>query len=628
MNWFGNLALTYDNVKDIIGVPDEKGNVLLPAGHMTKKTDIIAIIDGNGNFRHAEYSPKEIVIPCTEDSASRSGTAVFPHPLHDELGYLCYDEKKRTEYFKLLEDWHDRQPKVRAVYNYLIKGTLLEDLRKSGIIVDKEKLNPLKNNGQKKADKELQNELYKQFVRFSVEIPDDLTPHLWDDATVAEAWQNYLAEKGGGVFGPCYVTGKESTLTFKHPKGINSSTYGAKLISCNDETNYTYRGRFTEAEQANAISTEASGKAHAMLKYLIATQGYKCDTQAIVAWSIDNGKPALNPFAASDELLGEDDTQTTDTDVLIKARGTLATDYAKKLRDALCGLGNANELRDVTRQVAVIAVDAATTGRMSVTFYQHMRENEYIERIVRWHEECRWWFRKGKYEYISAPKVDRIIEAVYGEPKGEGYKKIQKQARERMLHVIIRGEQIDRGWINAAVNRVSNPFSYSKADGGWDKSKWENATGVACAMTRKYYIDKKEVFSLELDKNCRDRSYLYGRLLAIADKIESHARFLQTGKDDTDKRPTNAVRYMSAFAAKPFRTWTLIFGMINPSIQRLNGAEWYQQQIDEIMSKFKEGDFESDKPLDGRYLLGYSHQRRKLYNKDKEEQKDESVEEN
>jgi CRISPR-associated protein Csd1 len=46
------------------------------------------------------------------------------------------------------------------------------------------------------------------------------------------------------------------------------------------------------------------------------------------------------------------------------------------------------------------------------------------------------------------------------------------------------------------------------------------------------------------------------------------------------------------------------------------------------MSKFKEGDFESDKPLDGRYLLGYSHQRRKLYNKDKEEQKDESVEEN
>lgn len=614
MNWFGNLALTYDNVAEIVGVPDNKGNVLLPLCHITKKTDIIVIIDGDGNFRHAEHSPKEIIIPCTEGSANRTSDNA-PHPLHDELGYLCYDENKRKEYFKQLENWHDRHPKVRAVYNYLIRGTLLDDLRKYGITVDRENQNLFKKDGKKKTEKELEDELCKQFVRFSVEIPGDLVPHLWEDVTLFRAWQSYLAEKDKGITELCYVTGKKSTLTYKHPKGINSSTYGAKIISCNDSENFTYRGRFAKPEQANAISAEASGKAHAMLKYLIATQGYKCDTQAIVAWSIDTGKPALSPFAASDEFFGDDDTQTTDTDTHKNARGTLATDYAKKLRDAFGGLGKPGILRNITRQVAVIAVDAATTGRMSVTFYQHMRENEYVERVIRWHEECCWWFRKGKNEYISAPSVDRIIAAVFGEPKGEGYKKIQKQARERMLHVIIRGEQIDRGWINAAVNRVSNPFSYNKADGGWDKSKWEKATNVTCAITKKYFIDKKEVFSLELDNGCRDRSYLYGRLLAIADRIESHARFLQTGKDNTDKRPTNAVRYMSTFAAKPFRTWSLLFGLINPSIQRLDGAEWYQQQIDEIMSKFKEGDFESDKPLDGRYLLGYSLQRRKIYNK-------------
>ncbi len=42
-----------------------------------------------------------------------------------------------------------------------------------------------------------------------------------------------------------------------------------------------------------------------------------------------------------------------------------------------------------------------------------------------------------------------------------------------------------------------------------------------------------EAFSLELDTSCNDRSYLFGRLLAIADKIESYARYLQTGGDDT-----------------------------------------------------------------------------------------------
>ena len=119
---------------------------------------------------------------------------------------------------------------------------------------------------------------------------------------------------------------------------------------------------------------------------------------------------------------------------------------------------------------------------------------------------------------------------------------------------------------------------------------------------------------MELDKTCTDRSYLFGRLLAIADRLEGHSRYLQQGDGGTDKRPTNAVRYISAFSSKPLRTWKLIFEQLNPYIQRLDGAEWYQRQIDEIMSLF---DFEglSDKPLDGKYLLGYSLQRRAMINK-------------
>ena len=627
MNWFNNLVLTYDNVSDIVGIPDAKGNVLLPPNHMTMKTDIHVIIDGDGIFRHAEYSDAVIVIPCTEDSSTRAGSAVFPHPLHDQLGYICFDEKKRKAYFEQLAAWQDRHPKVSAVYKFLMRGTLLDDLRKSGITVDKDNLHQYKKNGDKKTDKELQDEIYRLFLRFSVQIKGDRIPHLWEDDTVSKAWQDYLAENGKSVNQLCYVSGKESPITSKHPKGINPTTNGAKLISCNDSSNYTYRGRFTKPEQANSISAEASGKAHAMLKYLIASQGYKCNTQAIVAWATDTGKAALNPFAATDELFGEEDTQVTDTDKHIGAQEILATDYAKKLRNAIYSTGNADKLRNATRHIAVIAVDAATTGRMGVTFYENMRENDYIERIICWHKECCWWLKNNGNEYVSAPGADRIIAAVYGEPKGEGYEKIKKQARERLLHVIIRGEKIDRGWVRAAVNRVSNPFSYDKADGGWDKSSWGTAISVTCALVRKYFIDKKEEFSLELEFDCSDRSYLYGRLLAIAEKIESHARFLQNGKDDSEKRPTNAVRYMSAFSAKPFRTWTLIYSLINPSIQRLDGAEWYQRQIDDIMSRFEKGEFESDKPLDGKYLLGYSLQRRYLYNNknNKEEQGNESV---
>jgi CRISPR-associated protein Csd1 len=360
---------------------------------------------------------------------------------------------------------------------------------------------------------------------------------------------------------------------------------------------------------------------------LIAKQHNNCDSQAVVAWATDNGGAMPDPFADSYGLV--DEGPQTENEKLTEAQDGLGADYAKRFRDAHRGMGNAQSLVNFNRRAAVMAVDAATTGRMAITFYQDLPQNEYIERLIKWHDSCKYWFRRDGRDIIQAPSVFKIITAVYGEPKGEGYAKIQKQARLRLLRNIVCAEPFERGWVVAAANRVSNPFSYDKQDGGWDKPAWEGALNVTCAITRKFYNDvakkdkenqeengkkeEEEAFKLALDTKCEDRDYLFGRLLAVADRLESHARFLQVGRDDTDKRPTNAVRYMTAFAVKPVRTWKVIVGQLNPYIQRLNGAEWYQQTIDDIMALLS--DSFDDSPLDGKYLLGYSHQRRALFNK-------------
>ena len=614
MSWFRNLSDTYDRLSDIIGIPDNDGNILLPPYHWSVNTHICVTIDGDGNFRNAEAIKQNIPIPCTEDSSSRSGKSTFPHPLHDQIGFLALDENKRFAYLAQLEKWSAHHPKVNAVFKYVSHNTLISDLRMSDIKTDDPKL----------------------FVCFSVEYsPDDRTPHLWMDNTVAAAWHEFCETSQTKDFSLCYVTGNTEAIRSKHPKGINPSVNGAKLISCNDESNYTYKGRFMKSWQANAVSVKASHQAHAMLKYLIATQGYKCDTQAIIAWAVDDGHPAIAPFNSSigiiDSLGAYEDTVVTvqtGTDKLIAAQGIVERDYAKTLCNTLIGYDNTARLRDNNRHIAVIAVDAATTGRMSVTYYQDMPEKDYIIRITEWHLSCRWHFRNKEASYVSAPGVDRIIAAVFGEPKGESYYKIKKQARERLLHSILNGERIDKGWVNAAVQRVSNPFSFDKQDGGWDIYRWEAAVGVTCAISRKHYLDMKEELSLELETRYTNRDYLYGRLLALADRLESRARYLQTGKNDTDKRATNAVRYMSAFAAKPFRTWRLIYDQLSPYVQRLNGAEWYQRQIDEVMSLFPEGEFENDKPLNGKYLMGYSLQRRALYIKIDEEETENAEQKN
>ena len=66
------------------------------------------------------------------------------------------------------------------------------------------------------------------------------------------------------------------------------------------------------------ISIEASGKAHAMLKYLIATQAYQCDSQAIAAWAVDSG--AAQPGIFEDSLGIYANAIKTERDILIEAQ--------------------------------------------------------------------------------------------------------------------------------------------------------------------------------------------------------------------------------------------------------------------------------------------------------------------
>jgi len=75
-------------------------------------------------------------------------------------------------------------------------------------------------------------------------------------------------------------------------------------------------------------------------------------------------------FADSDEAVEE--VIKTRSEMIDDAWNELEHDYSVKLRTALTGKGNALSLQNNIRRVAIISVDAATTGRMGVTFYQDL----------------------------------------------------------------------------------------------------------------------------------------------------------------------------------------------------------------------------------------------------------------
>jgi len=109
--------------------------------------------------------------------------------------------------------------------------------------------------------------------------------------------------------------------------------------------------------------------------------------------------------------------------------------------------------------------------------------------------------------------------------------------------------------------------------------------------------------SLEKERNTRD--YLYGRLLAIAERIEAVA--LSVGGEN---RPTTAARLMQRFADRPYSTWRNIELGLQPYMQRLQSSRPgflvnRKKELDAVMAAFQIDDFCSEKPLSGEFLLGY-----------------------
>lgn len=122
---------------------------------------------------------------------------------------------------------------------------------------------------------------------------------------------------------------------------------------------------------------------------------------------------------------------------------------------------------------------------------------------------------------------------------------------------------------------------------------------------------------MALDVNCRDKNYLYGRLLAVADRVEY--RTFDAEKDSG--RVTNAKRYMNVFSQRPFDTWKVIEENLQPYFSKLKVAErkYYENLMDEICQLFEEETFKENTKLDGLYLLGFHSQSYQLKNYKNEE---------
>ena len=130
---------------------------------------------------------------------------------------------------------------------------------------------------------------------------------------------------------------------------------------------------------------------------------------------------------------------------------------------------------------------------------------------------------------------------------------------------------------------------------------------------------------MALEPDRKDRSYQFGRLLAVFEKAEA-----DTYQKDED-RETNAIRMQAVFVRTPLHVAMSVEQQLEKAyFPRLSPGSrgFYKKLIGEIMEQIHEfSEEEWNRPLGDSYLMGYYLQRNELYksrkDNDREEKNDE-----
>lgn len=599
MSWLTELEKVYDNMID--KKTDDKP---APIYHISNNASVTVVLDGKGNFIKAELidaksKDRVTTMPCTDSCASRS-SGDDPYPLCDKREYVYGDTEKHGMYMNLLKSWACSafaNDKVKAVYTYAAKGTLAEDLKRSGIAADD----------------------VSDFIRWSVELPGDTKPELWKDEVTQNSWIQYYnsnafdeyckvqftdkkdREKRIRETGLNYTDGSSTKIAAYHPAKIRHGGDKAKIISSNDTQNYTFRGRFLTDKEACQVGADATQKAHCALRWLIRRQGESLgDGLSVVTWNAAGDKlPSIVEGSGIFDY-GVDFAEESKTQ---KKEYKPAEEFAYAMNKRLVGYyGDTGNPQNI--MILVIKEATPGQGRASIALYRELQNTDIVRALNNWYDGLLWyrsywqWNKDGNVKHyihsIGTPSPKEIAECAYGERVKPN--QIEKTV-QRLLPCILDGSAIpfdlEQQCIQSASKLLTLDTSYKR----------DFVLETACAVYKYNRNRIKEEYQLALEENRTSRDYLYGRLLAVAHQEERAAL-----KEMDQNRETNALRYMQQFALRPASTWKLLYtDKLKPYRRHLKPglAEWFEQRLQDISALFTADDYNSDSPLSGEYLLGY-----------------------
>lgn len=635
MSWAQELYQVYENNYG-------KDDSLQPIFHAKKPVHIEVTLSEEGIFQSARLiEDKEdsvTIIPITKTSEGRTSSTSSPHAITDSLFYMAgdyknyvskkkadgkenkkVDNKYHDDYKNNLNKWAESEnshPSVRAISAYINKGCLVKDLIESSILHLDEATQLIKED----------EKILKTFpedirIRFRINYRDlSLESRTWKDKSLYESHiKNILSENGKNEL--CYATGIIDDSTYNHPKSILQSCSNGKLISSNDDNNFVYRGRFNNKEEAFSVGIVFSQKMHIALKWLIQKQGVSVDSMSVIIWQ--SNMKTLPGILDAEDLDFDEDELIEDIDTEESASETMSI-FKKGLKDAIWGSKNNDDVSSILNEngkavIMILDAPAVTGGRISISLYDELALSDYLSNLKNWHLTTaltRYSYKQNK-SVLRSVSIYEIADCAYGteqETKIVCDPKFKKDIILRLIPCVTEGKSIPTDIVKNLVNKAGRPSSYQKT------YNWNKVLEVTCGVLKRNKIlkNKQEDYQMAIDKQCKNRDYLFGRLLAVAEVAE------KSTYEKDDKRTTNAHRYFEEFSNHPHKTWGWIHKRLVPYLNKMERwqREYYEGMIEEVTNLFDPADYSNDKKLGSDYLLGYYCQINEIYQKKETKNKD------
>ena len=518
-------------------------------------------IGKNGKPRFKEYKG----IPQVKHT-----NAIKAHLLVDNFGYVLLDDKKRTAFVKELETAQKELPNNRGIQAVL---KFYKENKDNGF--DKIFISPIFT------EKDIAK-LSSVLITFKLITTDDL---IVKDKEIIEYYRNTIHSEtlddnsGDTKTSVCLVTGEEGKIARTHVKLSGICEKQAPLVSFNKDAFSSYN----KTQSYNApVSIKANYGYTKALGYLInksKNNKFRLGKDVIVFWA---EKKEAEAFESAFSVFFSKDFDSDDPDRgILEVKNLFSSLYTGKLEEI-----------DSNFYVLCLSPNAA---RISVRFWETGKVSKFANRIKQHFDDFEIVRPKEAPEYLN---LYQILSSTALEHKMENVAPVLMGAT---IQSILKGLPYPTTLQQQCIRRIRAEQKVTR----------ERAAILKAYINRlNRYKNREEEVSVSLDRNCKNKGYLLGRLFAVFEKIQqdTHPNLNATITD----------RFYGAASTNPVTVFAQLLKLNQHhlgSYENMGLRTVHEKEIGEIMNAIDSFPAHLDLNGQSQFAIGYYHEKQSFFTK-------------